>query len=107
MDVAYFPSKARFHFSDHANAQKNRGVWSATNPQEIKDTPLHDPKFGVWCVMSRNLVVGDGSVNPERYCQVNNKARFPSTQQCKLYDQSIFRLSFIAACFGLQATIIR
>jgi hypothetical protein len=47
LDVTFFADEARFHLYGCANSQ-NSHVWSATNPLDIKDTPLHNQKVGVW-----------------------------------------------------------
>jgi hypothetical protein len=58
------------HLSGYVNSQNNR-VWSAANPSEIKDTPVHDQKVGVWRAISRNLIIGpiffDDTINSEWY----------------------------------------
>jgi hypothetical protein len=62
-----------FHSFSYVNSQNSR-VSSATNPHESKDTPLHDQKVSVWCVISRNGKIGpiffDDNINSRRYCEV-------------------------------------
>lgn len=47
--------------------------WSAHNPKEVHEKPLHSPKTTVWCVISRNGIIGPyffgrgETVNAERY----------------------------------------
>jgi hypothetical protein len=48
LDVTFFVEEAWFHIPGYVNSQNSR-VWSATNPHEIKDTPLHEQKVSVWC----------------------------------------------------------
>jgi hypothetical protein len=72
LDVMFFTDGAWFHLSDYAK-QCSR-VWSATNPHEIKDAPLHDQKVGVWGAISRNQIIGTilfgDVINLELYCEV-------------------------------------
>jgi hypothetical protein len=46
LGVTFFTEQAWFHLSGNINSQ-NSGFWSATSPQQMKDTPLYDLKFGV------------------------------------------------------------
>jgi hypothetical protein len=57
-----------FHLSSYLNRQNSR-IWSSTNPREIKSTPLHDQKFGVWCPVSRNRIIGPHTSILRRYDQ--------------------------------------
>jgi hypothetical protein len=49
-------------------------VWSATNPHELKATPLHDQKYGAWRPISPSRIIGllflDDTINSERYYEV-------------------------------------
>jgi hypothetical protein len=55
LDVKFFfANETWFHLSSYISSH----MWSATNPHEIKDTPLHDQKVGVWCAMSQNWIIG-------------------------------------------------
>jgi hypothetical protein len=73
--ATFFTNEAWFRLSGYVKRQ-NRRLWSATNPHEIKDTPLNDRKFGVWCAISRNRIIGpifsmtlsDGNVIVEWFC---------------------------------------
>jgi hypothetical protein len=56
LDITFITYEAYFHVSGYVNSQINR-VWSATNPHEIKDIPLHDRKVGVWYAMSRSRII--------------------------------------------------
>jgi hypothetical protein len=53
---------------------KTASFYWMTNQQEIKDTPVHDQKVGVWCGISRNRISGriifDGTISWESYCEV-------------------------------------
>jgi hypothetical protein len=69
----YFTDEMCFHLSGYVNNQNSR-VWLATNPHESKDTPLHDQKVGVWCVISRTRIIGlfffDDAIRWESYYEV-------------------------------------
>jgi hypothetical protein len=73
LDVTFFTDEPLIHLSSYVNSQNGR-VWSAANPHEIKDTPFHDQKVGVWCAISWNRIIGpiflDDTINSERYCEV-------------------------------------
>jgi hypothetical protein len=73
LDITFFTDEAWLHLSGYVNSQ-NSCVWSATNPHEIKDAPLHDQKVGVRGAISRNRIIGplffDDTVNSERYCEM-------------------------------------
>jgi hypothetical protein len=72
LNVTFFSMRRGFT-SDYVNIRNSR-LWPATNPYEIKDTPLHDRAVGVWCTVSRNRIVGpiffDDTMKSERYCEV-------------------------------------
>jgi hypothetical protein len=44
------------------------------DPRDIMETPLHDPKVGVWCARSRNRMTGpiffEDTINFECYCEL-------------------------------------
>lgn len=72
--------EAHFHLSGSVNKQNFR-FWSATNPQELHERPLHSPKVTVWCAISELGVWGpyffeeDGltvTVNGDRYLDMLN-----------------------------------
>jgi hypothetical protein len=67
MDVTFLTDEVWFYLSGYVS--QNSRVWSATNPYEFKDTPLHDQKVGVWRSTSRNLIIGpisfDDTINSE------------------------------------------
>ena len=46
-----------FHLSGYANSQNTR-YWSSENSHVIHETPLHDLKIDVWCVVSGTKIVG-------------------------------------------------
>jgi hypothetical protein len=73
LHVTSLTDETCFHLSGYVNNQ-NSHVWLATNPHEIKDTPLHDPKVGVWIVISRTRIISplffDDVISWERYYEV-------------------------------------
>ncbi|CAH2096021.1 unnamed protein product [Euphydryas editha] len=46
-----FSDEAHFHFNAHVNKQNYR-YWSARNPKQKYQKPLHSPKVTVWVAMS-------------------------------------------------------
>jgi hypothetical protein len=36
---------------------QNSGMWSAENPHTLHENPLHSSDSGVWCAVSRKLIV--------------------------------------------------
>lgn len=49
-------------------------ICSASNSYEIKHTPLHNQKVGVWCVIPQNQIISpvffSDTINMEHYCEV-------------------------------------
>jgi hypothetical protein len=70
----YFMSdEAWFHLSGHVNSQNTR-YWSAEDPHNLHQVPLHDQKIGVWCPVSASQIIGpiffDTTVNTDVYLQI-------------------------------------
>jgi hypothetical protein len=70
----YFMSdEACFHLFDHVNFQNTR-YWSAENPHNLRQVPLHDQKIRVWCAVSGSRIIGpiffDTTVNTDVYLQI-------------------------------------
>jgi len=65
-----YTDEAWFHLSGYVNSQNSR-YWSATNPHQLHETPLHDLKVGVWCALSANRIIGpiffNWTINSQRY----------------------------------------
>jgi hypothetical protein len=57
LDVTFFTDEAWFHLSEYVNSQNIR-LWSSENPHEFKEMALHDQQVGVWCAISRMLIIG-------------------------------------------------
>jgi len=49
--------EAHFHLSGFVNKQNFR-YWSATNPIELNERPLHSSKVTVWCAISSFGIIG-------------------------------------------------
>lgn len=73
LDITFYSDEAWFHLSGYVNSQNSR-LWSAVNPFEIHEQPLHSLKVGVWIAMSRRRIIGsiffDGTINSERYIDI-------------------------------------
>jgi hypothetical protein len=73
LDGTFLTDEAWFHLSMYVNGQ-NSCICSATNSYEIKHTPLHDQKVGVWCVVPQNRIISpiffSDTINMEHYCDV-------------------------------------
>jgi hypothetical protein len=54
-DISFFTDEAWFHLSGFINSQNYR-TWSAHNPHNVIQVPLHLLKIGVWVAMSRTLL---------------------------------------------------
>jgi predicted transcriptional regulator len=86
----YFMSdESWFHLSGHVNSQDTR-YWSAENPHNLHQVPLHDQKIGVWCAVSASRIIGpiffDTTVNTDVYFQIFENFYYQLTenerQQC-------------------------
>jgi hypothetical protein len=58
-------NEAHFHLSRFVNKQIFR-YWSATNPIELHERPLHGSKVTVWCVISSFGIIGPYFFEDER-----------------------------------------
>jgi hypothetical protein len=72
--MLYFLSdKALFHLSGHVKSQNIR-YWSAENPHNLHQVPLHDHKIGFWSAVSASRIIGpiyfDTTVNTDVYLQI-------------------------------------
>jgi hypothetical protein len=65
--------EAWFHLSGHVNSQNTR-YWSAENPPNLHQFPLHDQKIGVWCAVSASRISDpiffDTTVNTDAYLKI-------------------------------------
>jgi hypothetical protein len=57
--------EAHFHSSGFVN-QQNFHYWSATNPIELHERPLHSSKVTVWCAISSFEIIGPYFFENER-----------------------------------------
>lgn len=73
LDKVFFSDEAWFHLSGYVNSQNYR-IWSAENPHEFHEQPLHSQKIGVWCDVSRRRIVGpiffSETITAERYQEI-------------------------------------
>jgi hypothetical protein len=56
-DITFFSDEAWFYLSGFINTQNYR-TWSAHNPPNVFQVPLHPLKIGVWVEMSRRRIIG-------------------------------------------------
>ncbi|PNF24616.1 hypothetical protein B7P43_G03069 [Cryptotermes secundus] len=65
--LVFFSDEAHFHLFGYVNKQNMR-YWSANNPRELHERPLHSNKVTVWCALSRVGVIGPYfTVNSQQY----------------------------------------
>lgn len=87
----FFSDEAHFHIGGYVNKQNMR-YWSAYNPKEIHERPLHCPKTTVWCAISGNGIIGPyffgrgETVNAERYCAMLDNFFIPELHQHVSYN---------------------
>jgi len=62
--------EANFHLSGSVNKQ-NFYYWSATNPIELHERPLHSSKVTVWCGISSFGIIGPYFFEDERERAIN------------------------------------
>jgi transposase len=55
LELCFFSDEAWIHLDGNVNSQNFR-VWSADNPYEIRERPLHPQKVGVWAAMSSRRI---------------------------------------------------
>lgn len=70
LETCYFSDEAWFHLNGYVNSQNTR-YWSATNPHEIHEEPLHSSKVGVWAAFSAKrifITFFDTTVTAATYC---------------------------------------
>ena len=76
LDMTFFSDEAWIHLSGYINSQNTR-IWSAHNPHEFVESPLHPLKIGIWMAMSRRRIVGliffQGRLNSVSYCEIINQ----------------------------------
>lgn len=56
-DLLIMSDEAHFYLSGHVN-KHNMRYWSAVNPKELHQKPLHSPKVTVWCAVSTERIFG-------------------------------------------------
>jgi hypothetical protein len=87
LDLTFFTDETWFHLSGYINKQNMR-IWSAENPHEFVETPLHPKKIGIWLAVSRRRIFGpvfyEGTINADRY---RNNLLEPFFQN--LYDDEL------------------
>ena len=76
LDMTFFSDEAWIHLSGYINSQNTR-IWSAHNPHEFVESPLHPLKIGIWMAMSRRRIVGriffQERLNSVSYCEIINQ----------------------------------
>ncbi|XP_069695687.1 uncharacterized protein [Periplaneta americana] len=68
--LVMFSDEAWFHLHGRVNTENSR-YWSVDNPRLTHESPKHDPKVGVWCVISAKRIIGPiflhKAVNDDQY----------------------------------------
>ena len=76
LDYTFYSDEAWFHLSGYVNSQNSR-TWSALNPFELHESPLHSLKVGVWIAISRRRIIGPfffgETVTSQRYINILSK----------------------------------
>jgi hypothetical protein len=65
-NLHFFTDEACFHLNRYSNAQNNR-YWSCINSRQSFEVPLHNRKIHVWCTTTAIRIVGQQTLNSERY----------------------------------------
>jgi hypothetical protein len=52
LDLSFFTDESWFNLSSYVNKQNYR-PWSAVNPRNFLEVPLHPVKIGIWLTLSR------------------------------------------------------
>lgn len=90
--VVFFSDEAHFHLSGCVNKQNMR-YWSATNPRELHERPLHSDRVTVWCAVASVGIIGpyffeeNGrtvSVTSDRYVTMIQQFFLPALQEMDL-----------------------
>lgn len=87
----FFSDEAHFHIGGYVNKQNMR-YWSASNPKEFHEKPLHSPKTTVWCAISGNGIIGPyfydrgETVNSQRYCAMLDNFFIPALHRHASYN---------------------
>ena len=93
-----FSYEAHFHLTGHANRHNSR-IWSAENPREIQERPLHFLRVTMWCGISASRVYGlyffendnaTVTVTGERYCSMIRGFLIPELERQNVH-QTWFR----------------
>ena len=95
-DNILFSDEAHFHLNGYVNRQNCR-YWSATNPKQKHQKPLHSPKVTVWAAMSARGIIGPYffedergrtvTVNSERYVEMLDNFLLLELQNFRGYNQ--------------------
>lgn len=96
----WMSDEAHFHLSGYVNKQNFR-YWSAVNPQELHERPLHSAKVTVWCAVSSNGIIGpyffedDDSravtVTSARYVQMLENFLIPELRRFPVNENTYFQ----------------
>ena len=73
--VTFFSDEAHFHLSGCVNKQNMR-YWSAENPRQLHQTPLHCQRVTVWCAISSVGIIGPYFFEENERAVAVNAARY-------------------------------
>lgn len=92
--LVFFSDEAHFHLSGCVNKQNMR-YWSANNPRELHEKPLHSARVTVWCALSKVGIIGPYffeeneravTVNSERYVNMIENFFVPNLEEIDAED---------------------
>lgn len=96
----WMSDEAPFHLCGYVNKQNFR-YWSANDPHELLEKPLHSEKVTVWCAMSSRAIVGpyffeddNGRtvrVNSERYADMLATFGLPGIDRYDSDGETLFQ----------------
>lgn len=96
----WMSDEAHFHLSGYVNKQNFR-YWSANNPRDLHEKPLHSEKVTVWCAVSSRGLVGPYffedehgntvTVNSERYADMLVTFGLPGIDQYDPDEETLFQ----------------
>jgi hypothetical protein len=95
---------AHFHLTGSVNEQSIR-YWSANNPQEVHQRPLHCERVNVWCGMAR-FGGRTVTVNSQCYMKILHKFLLPELRRCHIDLNTVWFQQDGATCQTSRESMI-